>query len=198
SGGGEGSGAYRIGERPARDAGGPGGSAGGRPGAPGAARIETHVESMPAASTGASDYGGDLLQQVDRYARFCLAAARHLQFDIIHAHDWMTYPAGMLVARVTGKPLVTHIHSTEFDRSGEGANRFIADVERRGMHAAMRVIAVSQLTKNIVCRRYALRPGKVEVVYNGVDTEPSRVGMTGIRRKDKIVLYFGRITYQKG
>lgn len=144
------------------------------------------------------DYGGDIIGQVQRYAQFVLRATRNLNFDIIHAHDWMTYPAGMLLARARGAPLVTHIHSTEFDRSGEHVNQQIYDIERRGMNSAMRVIAVSQLTKNLVVSRYAVPSERVEVVYNGVDLEPSAVGMTGIRPKDKIVLYFGRITHQKG
>jgi glycogen synthase len=146
----------------------------------------------------ASDYDGDMIGQAERYAWFCLAATRHIDFDVIHAHDWMTYPAGLLIARHSGKPLVVHIHSTEFDRSGEHVNQRVYDIERRGMHGSMRVIAVSQLTKNVVMNRYGLPDHRVEVVYNGVDLEPGAVGMTGIRSKDKIVLYFGRITYQKG
>ncbi|MHC4947388.1 MAG: glycosyltransferase [Planctomycetota bacterium] len=145
-----------------------------------------------------TDYGGDMRQQVTQYARFCLEATRDLDFDVIHAHDWMTYPAGLLIARATGRPLVTHIHSTEFDRSGVHVNQLIYDVERRGMHGALRVIAVSQLTRNIVVRRYGVPADHVEVVYNGVEMEPRQMGLTGIRRRDKIVLYFGRITFQKG
>lgn len=144
------------------------------------------------------DYTGDIVTQAERYAHFCLAATRHLTFDIIHAHDWMTYPAGLLIARASGKPLVAHIHSTEFDRSGEHVNQRIYDIERRGMHGAMRVVAVSQLTKNLVVRRYGVPEPRVEVVYNGVDLEPGHVGIAGIESRDKIVLYFGRITYQKG
>jgi len=154
-----------------------------------------HVESHAPA---ASDYDGDMIGQVERYACFCLAATRHRTFDVIHAHDWMTYPAGLFIARATGKPLIVHVHSTEFDRSGEHINQAIYDIERRGMHAAMRVVTVSQLTKNLVVRRYGVPEHKVEVVYNGVELEPQNVGITGIRAKDKIVLYFGRITYQKG
>jgi glycosyltransferase involved in cell wall biosynthesis len=145
------------------------------------------------------EYGGDLLTQVERFAQFCLAATRNLRFDVIHAHDWMTYPAGLAIARLTGKPLVVHVHSTEFDRSGIHVNQRVYDIERRGMHGAMRVIAVSQLTKNVIMRRYSVPDQKVAVVYNGVDLEPTQgEHMTGILSKDKIVLYFGRITYQKG
>jgi glycogen(starch) synthase len=156
-------------------------------------------DAMPTGHQPASgDYDGDIISQVEQYAYFVLSATQHLNFDVIHAHDWMTYPAGMMLARATGKPLVVHIHSTEFDRSGEHINQRIYDIERRGMNSAMRVIAVSQLTKNLVVDRYAVPETRVEVVYNGVDLEPSAVGITGIRSKDKIVLYFGRITHQKG
>ncbi len=145
------------------------------------------------------DYGGDLMTQVERFAQFCVAATRTLPFDVIHAHDWMTYPAGQAVARISGKPLVVHVHSTEFDRSGAHVNQRVYDIERRGMHGSMRVITVSQLTKNVVMRRYGVPDQKVQVVYNGVDLEPTQgEHQTAIQSKDKIVLYFGRITYQKG
>ncbi|MHC5005539.1 MAG: glycosyltransferase family 4 protein, partial [Planctomycetota bacterium] len=160
-------------------------------------------DSIDGTGTGApaapsADYGGDLFQQVVRYAQFCVEAAKGLQFDVIHAHDWMTYPAGLAIARRTGKPLVVHVHSTEFDRAGEQINHFIYDLERRGMHGAMRVITVSQLTRSMVVSRYDVPESRIEVVYNGVEIEPSKIGITGIRSRDKIVLYFGRITYQKG
>ena len=146
-----------------------------------------------------SDYGGDLVSEVVRFARFCADAARHLKFDVIHAHDWMTYPAGLMIARLTGKPLVVHVHSTEFDRSGVHVNQRVYDIERRGLHGAMRVVAVSQLTRNVISSRYGVPEQRIEVVYNGVDLEPTQgEHMTGIQSRDKIVLYFGRITYQKG
>ncbi len=161
-------------------------------------RSDDGAPSSPVPPAGA-DYGGDLLDQVFRFRAFCLAATRHLKFDVIHAHDWLTYPAGLAIAGVTGKPLVVHVHSTEFDRSGVHVNQRVYDIERRGMHGAMRVVAVSQLTKNVIVRRYAVPDAKVEVVYNGVDLEPTQgEHSTGIQSKDKIVLYFGRITYQKG
>jgi len=144
------------------------------------------------------EYGGDLIEQVERYAYFCLSATQDLQFDVIHAHDWMTYPAGLWIARATGKPLVIHVHSTEFDRSGEHVNQRVYDIERRGMHGAMRVICVSQLTRNIVIHRYGVPEHHTEVVYNGVEMDRGDAGLSPIRSKDKIVLYFGRITFQKG
>ena len=148
--------------------------------------------------TGTPDYSGDLLAQSEAYARFAVESCRERDFDVIHAHDWLTYPAGIALARVTGKPLVVHVHSTEFDRSGEHVNQAVYNIERRGMHAAVRVITVSMLTKNICANRYGVNPAKCEVVYNGVDLDPKAVGISTIGRRDKIVLYFGRITMQKG
>ena len=160
--------------------------------------LEGGAPSAPATSGSVPDYGHDLIGEVERYARFCLEACRGLKFDIIHAHDWMTYPAGLWIARATGRPLVVHVHSTEFDRSGENVNQLVYDIERRGMHGALKVITVSQLTRNVVINRYGVPARQVEVVYNGVEFEPRKSGMTGIRSRDKIVLYFGRITFQKG
>ncbi len=147
-----------------------------------------------------ADYAGDVLSSAREYARLVLKLCRNKPFDVIHAHDWMTYPAGMALGRVTGKPLVAHIHSTEFDRSGEHVNQTIYDIERRGMHAAVRVIAVSMLTKNIVAKRYGVQPDKIRVVYNGVAQEEKFAPQpqSEISPKDKIVLFLGRITMQKG
>lgn len=147
-----------------------------------------------------ADYAGDVLSAAREYAVLVTRMCRDVPFDVIHAHDWMTYPAGMALARLTGKPLVTHIHSTEFDRSGEHVNQRIYDIERRGMHAAVNVIAVSQLTKSIVAARYAVDPQQVQVVYNGIEQDDGAVApaVPRIESKDKIVLFLGRITMQKG
>ena len=151
-----------------------------------------------APAAGANPYDGDLVLASERYARFCLRAARGLAFDVIHAHDWITYPAGIALARLTGRPLVVHVHATEFDRSGDHVNQAVYNIERRGMHAAVRVICVSMLTRNLCVNRYGVPPEKVDVIYNGVDVEPSTYGIKRIERNEKIVLYFGRITMQKG
>jgi glycosyltransferase involved in cell wall biosynthesis len=144
-------------------------------------------------------YEGDMLANAERYARLVVAVARHERFDIIHAHDWMTYPAGLALAQVSGKPLVVHVHSTEFDRSGDNIDQRLYDIERRGMHGAIRVICVSEYTRNICVRRYGVDPRRLDVVYNGVDSEAAqpREG-DRIERTDRIVLYLGRITMQKG
>ncbi|MGC9454342.1 MAG: glycosyltransferase [Phycisphaerae bacterium] len=148
---------------------------------------------------GGVHYDGDLMAQVNRYARLALEVSEEEQFDVVHAHDWMTYPAGLAVAAARGKPLVVHVHSTEFDRSGENINQQVYDVERTGMHGASKVVCVSQLTKSIVTTRYGVDPDRCEVVHNAVEL-PARsdMNMKPIRRDEKIVLFLGRITMQKG
>ncbi len=155
-------------------------------------------ETQQTRATESADYSGDLLGMADRYARFAVEATRGKTFDVIHAHDWLTYPAGIAIAKLSGKPLVVHVHSTEFDRSGEHPNQQVYNIERRGMHQATRAIAVSMLTKNVCVNRYGVAASKIDVVYNGVDLDPADAGVQPIHSKDKIVLYFGRITLQKG
>jgi glycosyltransferase involved in cell wall biosynthesis len=147
-----------------------------------------------------SHYGGNLFEEVDRYARMASRITRPYAFDVIHCHDWMTYRAGITVARQTGVPLVVHVHSTEFDRSGEHVNQRIYDVEREGMHVADHVIAVSHLTRNVIINRYGVPPSKVSVVYNAIDMNGRSGGPAPprIRGDEKIVLFMGRITMQKG
>lgn len=146
----------------------------------------------------AGDYSGDLFAEAARYARLVVRLTRGEKFDVVHAHDWLTFPAGMAVARATGRPLIAHIHATEFDRSGEHVNQRVYDIERRGMHAAIRVVCVSEYTRRICVHRYGLNPAKSRVVYNGVELEAAQQGLPSIGAKDKIVLFLGRITMQKG
>jgi glycosyltransferase involved in cell wall biosynthesis len=142
-------------------------------------------------------YGRGLFFEVSRYVDSVCCVAAEEAFDLVHAHDWMTFPAAAAVARQSGKPLVVHVHSTEFDRSGEGVNPQVYEIERAGMHAAHKVIAVSRRTKRICTERYGVPEEKVCVVYNAVehdgwaDPEP-------IASDDKVVLFLGRITMQKG
>lgn len=151
------------------------------------------------AQRGGAHYSGDLVGDADRYARLVVALARHESFDVVHAHDWLTYPAGIAIASVSGKPLVVHVHSTEFDRSGDNIHQQLYDIERRGMHLADRVIAVSEYTKSICVQRYGVPSAKVDVVYNGIDREADQPAPGAqIESKDKIVLFLGRITMQKG
>ncbi|HLP82796.1 MAG TPA: glycosyltransferase [Phycisphaerales bacterium] len=144
-------------------------------------------------------YGNDLVGDAERYARLCVALTRREDFDIIHAHDWLTFPAAIAVAKVTGKPLIVQIHSTEFDRSGSNVNQRVYDIERAGMHAADKVVCVSQLTANICERRYGVPANKLGVVYNGLDKDAHQPAQGAhIETDDKIVLFLGRITMQKG
>ena len=112
----------------------------------------------------------------------------------------MTFPAGMAVAGLKGVPLIVHVHSTEFDRSGLHVDQRIYDIERRGMHSAMKIIAVSYLTKNLITHHYGIDPSKVEVVYNAIESNGNgmEVEKYNIHKDEKIVLFLGRITMQKG
>ncbi|MFH1746459.1 MAG: glycosyltransferase [Planctomycetota bacterium] len=175
---------------------GPGGSQGApsaRP--PGEQSKATKPESGPG-----GDYTGDLFIEIQRYAGLAAQLAGIESFDLIHAHDWMTYLAGIAVADLTGKPLVVHVHSTEFDRSGVHVNQQIYDIERAGIQRATRVICVSHLTRNIVLQHYGPEPRKVDVVYNAIDDfgDSTPRALPPIARDEKIVLFLGRITMQKG
>jgi glycosyltransferase involved in cell wall biosynthesis len=171
-----------------------------RPGTPGWEEFAAAADEPPPVVTSGKDghYGGDMFEQIDRYARFVAWLSRRESFDVIHAHDWMTYRAGIAASRIAGKPLVVHVHSTEFDRSGEHVNQRIYDIERAGVHAASKVIAVSFLTKNILTARYGVSGDKVGVVYNAIDRNGDDPAPPSIRRDEKIVLFLGRITMQKG
>lgn len=148
---------------------------------------------------GGNQYSTDMYAEVHRYAAIAAELAQTEDMDVVHAHDWMTYPAGIAVSAITGKPLVVHVHSTEFDRSGEHVNQMIYDIERAGMERADKVVAVSYFTRNIILSRYGIPGDKVEVVYNGVERNGGwSLENTGIRRNEKIVLFLGRITMQKG
>lgn len=145
-------------------------------------------------------YGTDLMEEVARYAMVAAQVARDMagDFDIIHAHDWLTYYAGMAAKAVSGKPLVVHMHATEFDRSGENVNRTVYDIERAGMEAADMVITVSNLTRNIVTNKYGIPAEKVITVHNAVRFSDAETEEVPRGLSDKIVTFLGRITYQKG
>ena len=143
-------------------------------------------------------YGTNLMEEVARYAMVAGTIAAQQDFDIIHAHDWLTYSAGIVAKKVSGKPLVIHVHATDFDRSGENVNQQVYDIERRGMEAADRVITVSNLTRNIVINRYGTNPDKVVTVHNAVDFQTREDVEVDRGVKEKVVTFLGRITMQKG
>jgi glycosyltransferase involved in cell wall biosynthesis len=119
-------------------------------------------------------------------------------FDVVHAHDWMTFPAAAVVAQRASRPLVVHVHSTEFDRSGDHVNQAVYDIERAGMHRADRVITVSQFTKRLCVARYGVPENKVAVVHNAVASSGDACASTDLDPRDRVVLFLGRITMQKG
>ncbi|HZK06624.1 MAG TPA: glycosyltransferase family 4 protein [Bacteroidales bacterium] len=143
-------------------------------------------------------YGADLLAEVSRYALIAAGLAGKQQFDVIHAHDWPTYPAGITAATISGKPLIVHVHATEFDRSGPNINKEVYDIERRGMIAADRVIAVSNYTRNTIIEKYGIAPEKVVTVHNGIAAATNYTGNKTRHLKEKIVTFLGRLTQQKG
>lgn len=143
-------------------------------------------------------YGSNLMEEVMRYAYIASKIAEENEFDIIHAHDWLTYLAGIVAKRISGKPLVVHVHATEFDRSGENVNRMVYDLERMGMENADAVITVSDLTRNIVVNRYGINKEKVITVHNAVDFSGRETIESSKAIKEKVITFLGRITFQKG
>ena len=146
-------------------------------------------------------YGANLMEEVSRYAMAggTIAMQHKDEFDIIHAHDWLTYLAGIAAKELTGKPLVVHVHATSYDRGDEKhIDTRVLDIETRGMQAADRVVTVSDLTRNIVINKYHIDPAKVVTVHNAVDFS-GRENLSVERGvKDKVVTFLGRITFQKG
>lgn len=144
-------------------------------------------------------YGQDLMQEVSRYALVASSLAASRNFDVIHAHDWLTYPAGIAAKKVSGKPLIVHVHATEFDRSGENINPNVYEIERKGMEAADRVITVSNWTRQIVIDRYGISPDKVVTVHNAVEpVDCDALADAKKHVKEKVVTFLGRVTFQKG
>lgn len=146
-------------------------------------------------------YGSNLMEEVAHYAMVggTIAMEHKDEFDIIHAHDWLTYLAGIAAKELTGKPLVVHVHATSFDRGTEDQiDSRVYDIERRGMMAADKVIAVSDLTRNIVINKYGIDPEKVVTVHNAVDFSGRENVKVERGVRDKVVTFLGRITFQKG
>lgn len=146
-------------------------------------------------------YGSNLMEEVARYAMVggTIAMTHKGEFDVIHAHDWLTYMAGIAAKRLSGKPLVVHVHATSFDRSSDNnIDTRVYDIEKRGMEAADKVITVSDLTRNIVISKYGIDPSKVVTVHNAVDFSGRSEVKVERGVKEKVVTFLGRITFQKG
>jgi glycosyltransferase involved in cell wall biosynthesis len=145
-------------------------------------------------------YPDNLLEEINNYSIVAGVIARTEQYDIIHAHDWLTYPAGIHTKVISGKPLVIHVHATDYDRSRGNVNPDVYHIEKNGMDYADRIVTVSNLTRQTVIEKYHQHPDKVVTVHNAV--EPLGREILAITDKrgvtDKIVTFLGRITMQKG
>jgi glycosyltransferase involved in cell wall biosynthesis len=146
-------------------------------------------------------YGTNLFEEISRYGVVAREIARNEKHDVIHAHDWLTFEAGIEAKRISGKPLVVHIHATEYDRCGMNHNKKVFKIEQTGMREADKVITVSNFTRNIVIDKYHIDPVKVITIHNAVEpvqTDRIRNLWNKTEKKDKIVTFLGRVTHQKG
>jgi len=143
-------------------------------------------------------YPDNLMEEISNYEAVASVLAHQLDFDIIHSHDWLTYPAGVFAKQISGKPLVIHVHATDFDRSRGQVNPTVYAIEKRGMDAADHIMTVSELTRRTVIEKYNQDPAKVTTVHNAVEPLSDAETFTKTPRKDKVVTFLGRITMQKG
>lgn len=148
-------------------------------------------------------YGENIIEEAYKFASKVLEIVleNKIEFDVIHAHDYLTFPAAVLLKKATGKPLIVHVHITQFDiTGGEYADPRIYAIEREGMMFADRVITVSNFIKNKCIEKYYIPEEKIRVVYNAIT--PFRDEATDIPLRiepdEKIILYLGRVTLQKG
>lgn len=160
---------------------------------------EADYERLVAHKRFSGTYGDDLMAEVARYAAAVEGIARERPYDVVHGHDWMTFPAAIAASRAIGVPLVLHVHSCEFDRAGRGANPRIVDLEQQGLDAAARIVCVSRYTAQQLRTHYRLDAAKIRVVHNASRPPTERPGRRpGARIEEPIVLFLGRVTFQKG
>lgn len=144
-------------------------------------------------------YGASLIEEIEKYSMVATSIAKNNDFEVIHSHDWLTYPAGIVAKKISGKPLVIHVHATDFDRSGGNVNPEVFKIEQEGMRYADKIITVSNLTRKTVIEKYGINPDKVITVYNAVEPTATETICSEERFiKDKVVTFLGRITHQKG
>ena len=166
--------------------------------------MESYLDYLQNHSQNGSDeiklpYGKDLFEEINRFAAKAYLIGKKHDHDIIHIHDWLTIPAGIMAKKASKKPLLTHIHATEFDRTGDNPNREIYEIEKKGMEASDHIIAVSEFTRQKIIRHYGISPDKITVVHNAIIKEREYFkSHPHIAKKDNIVLFLGRITLQKG
>lgn len=163
---------------------------------------DSYMKVVSGSTTPAKEiYGKNLLMEVERYSAVAASIAEEEEHDVIHAHDWMTYKAGIKARKKSGKPLVVHIHATEFDRTGGSPNHEISHREYEGLAAADMVIANSEWTKRNVMRQYMIPASKIEVVHWGLEDDRPEYHLdyrSAMNERDKVVLFVGRLTVQKG
>lgn len=144
-------------------------------------------------------YPDNILEEINNYSIVAGVIARTVDFDIIHSHDWLTYPAGIHAKNITGKPLVIHVHASEFDRSRGKPNPTVFAIEKDGMMNADHIITVSNLTRRTVIEKYGIDPSKVTTVHNAViPLSDELLNLKKREGKDKVITFLGRITMQKG
>lgn len=144
-------------------------------------------------------YPDNILEEINNYSIVAGVIARTIPCDVIHSHDWLTYPAGIHAKKITGKPLVIHVHATDFDRSRGNVNPTVFAIEKDGMENADHIICVSNLTRRTVIEKYGINPDKVSTVHNAVI--PLSKELLELPRRtgeEKVVTFLGRITMQKG
>ena len=149
----------------------------------------------------AGGYPSNLTEEINNYSIISGVVARALDYDIIHAHDWLTFPAGIHAKKISGKPLCIHVHATDFDRSGGKVNPTVYAIEKDGMDNADCIMCVSELTRQIVIKHYYQNPEKVFTVHNAVyplREEVANMPRPSHKGKEKVVTFLGRITMQKG
>ncbi|NLO71722.1 MAG: glycosyltransferase family 4 protein [Porphyromonadaceae bacterium] len=143
-------------------------------------------------------YPENLIEEISNYEAVASVLAHQIEFDVIHSHDWLTYPAGRFAKQISGKPLVIHVHATDFDRSRGKVNPTVYKIEKDGMDAADHIMTVSNLTRRTVIEKYHQHPNKVTTVHNAVEPLEDADSFVKKERKDKVVTFLGRITMQKG
>jgi len=141
-------------------------------------------------------YGTNLKEEIDRFTKRGVKIAKHENFDLIHCHDWMTFPAGIQAKEFSGKPLILHVHTTELDRSCNNYDLFVYNLELEAFNKADKIIAVSNYTKNRIIKDYNISKDKIEVVHNAIEFDGNKKNKPYNRKK--IVLYLGRISMHKG
>lgn len=168
---------------------------------PGGLPVHARFGSVPSYTTsyGGELYSANIQEEVNRFAQAAMRVAWARDFDVVHAHDWMTLRAGMSIRRASGAPAIAHLHSIEHDRAPGNPSPQVCALEKEGLFAADRVVSVSDYTRRRIADSYGLDPQRVEVVHNGVDeiAQPSpRLGLSD--RWPRTVLFVGRLTAQKG